>query len=1443
MASPEAKRYTLTDAPPAIQVTTDTPPAEGHRESSIRRSAAVDSPSAIETGYKAAFAAVDLPGRKARSIKSPWIVEDRLSVPIGKASEAYETLNTFYTANASTISSAASALASAANIDVKSIENTITTFAETSAVVMKGLDALGQLHPFVGVAVTAFKLVITLDSTRRQNNKKVLAVKIQMQDMMVILFQCAGLHSSSRARSDVLRPKAPHNAGPAGEGSRRDDANDRFSGLMESIAKSITACGSACDVYMKKSFLAKTLKSKIYEGRLAGYVKMFETHKKDIGFALKVHTALGVDAANKKLDGQDVHLKAIEAQMEALFRKLDTPRERDVQKFIDEKGGAKAVVENDGTLLELVSKSGESIAGIDPARSGSGDISVAKTMLTKELAEDVDEAFKKNIKLFDRKLDMQSKQLTDTISLTGEHIIHVLSGGAHEKILDADLQAMWKEQGWKGSVKARHFVLALNDYYTDKFSNIDIAVAESRMGSTAGSVPASPLMSPVLADAELPAEAKLEDDRWALSYINVAHLQPILEAVDDDGTGFVSIKEANDFAVSRPAGWSLLSWVAFWAAGWHSTVTWYKNRIYNILVAMMTLLEQRVKPGNIQSADKYFAGLMIRRVELLLRATRSAPSPAYENSHLRRLADLFKKSEADRLQTQLDGLLYEIDDTATLRLITGPGRIERYLYPLLYHLLKRHYDIMRLACIHILDEGEFDVMTNSLTTVFKAVDERTQNLAAIFQSTSMNVKERLGHFAFGMFQLTYGEYKRDVINNISLQWNEEDGFEDENEDLGPGPDDDDATAKAIFAKMTIDWLRYDTEDAPRDVYDFETLHPPPEPLVDPLDGTWTGQIQEDEDGKISAPEGTLSLVLTRTGDKLAGAAENHLDILDVSGTVTEERKVEFTILWPDGFKAMCTGQYNPETDTITGFWESGNEDDDSSSSSSSEDSEDEVGRESSGTSDSSETSSSSGSESESEGEDGASDAGDEAKETEKAEAVKDDEDGASDAGSEAKEAEVTEMVEAAKDDEDGGSEAEETEKPEPANEEDAAAAGEGAGAGEKESDWVDEDTVEDAKGNGAADEAEEKDTEASSNATDDDSESSAESSTSTYPFIFRRTPSAVYRFRYTDAQAKENRARARWGFAIAATIDEVQRTRLTWPYLKKRFAERKRYIELAVRHKTTIQDLTPWTPLDDEETEELTRFRAEMRSCDARFYDSVAEFEMQKLTHYARNCDSCHRHIRDTRLLCIQCIDDLFFDNIDLCSECIEQTPERDTFVHTSSHILVKTFRRIHDGEMAWLIPEARVVATRVKKAFHEANSLLARIEGGGKTGSHANKTKSSQSEKICCCCGEPVSCPCWVCVACVEDTYVCVDCDTKRATALPDGVSPKHTLSDPLVQILDSEPIPEPLTTDVRLSELETKMLGLDSKMAALEEKLESRFGSLEAILQGIAEKLSAKS
>jgi len=153
-----------------------------------------------------------------------------------------------------------------------------------------------------------------------------------------------------------------------------------------------------------------------------------------------MHTSLGVDAANKKLDEQTRRLRGIEEKLDtiALFRKLDTPREREIQKFIDEHGGVKACLNSDELLEELVAKSGDSIpriSGRDTTRK-LNDLPTIRKRLFKELVEDIDEVFSRNLVLFERKLEMQNKQLTETIQSESDHIIHTLLSGAHDRIMD-----------------------------------------------------------------------------------------------------------------------------------------------------------------------------------------------------------------------------------------------------------------------------------------------------------------------------------------------------------------------------------------------------------------------------------------------------------------------------------------------------------------------------------------------------------------------------------------------------------------------------------------------------------------------------------------------------------------------------------------------------------------------------------------------------------------------------------------------------------------------------------------------------------------------------------------------------------------------------------------------------------------------------------------------
>jgi hypothetical protein len=52
-------------------------------------------------------------------------------------------------------------------------------------------------------------------------------------------------------------------------------------------------------------------------------------------------------------------------------------------------------------------------------------------------------------------------------------------------------------------------------------------------------------------------------DGWALKYINIGRMQSILEAFDEDASGFVTVNEVNSFTRSRPLGWRYVIFLGF----------------------------------------------------------------------------------------------------------------------------------------------------------------------------------------------------------------------------------------------------------------------------------------------------------------------------------------------------------------------------------------------------------------------------------------------------------------------------------------------------------------------------------------------------------------------------------------------------------------------------------------------------------------------------------------------------------------------------------------------------------------------------------------------------------------------------------------------------------------------------------------------------------------
>ena len=58
-------------------------------------------------------------------------------------------------------------------------------------------------------------------------------------------------------------------------------------------------------VDFRKKILVKIFAGPIWEERLLEFVKIFTNRRKEFGLALTIHTAVGVDEANTKLDTVD----------------------------------------------------------------------------------------------------------------------------------------------------------------------------------------------------------------------------------------------------------------------------------------------------------------------------------------------------------------------------------------------------------------------------------------------------------------------------------------------------------------------------------------------------------------------------------------------------------------------------------------------------------------------------------------------------------------------------------------------------------------------------------------------------------------------------------------------------------------------------------------------------------------------------------------------------------------------------------------------------------------------------------------------------------------------------------------------------------------------------------------------------------------------------------
>jgi hypothetical protein len=131
--------------------------------------------------------------------------------------------------------------------------------------------------------------------------------------------------------------------------------------------------------------------------------------------------------------------------MKALFEQLVSPEQKMLSDLVKDKGGVKALQNNDKMLLDLekTASKASSLPSVEEHRTRQakpGDADLEVDDLREDILEDPNVAAEKNWIVFSRKFEAQKNQIIDELTLVvqreSDRVVRELKGKAPERIRD-----------------------------------------------------------------------------------------------------------------------------------------------------------------------------------------------------------------------------------------------------------------------------------------------------------------------------------------------------------------------------------------------------------------------------------------------------------------------------------------------------------------------------------------------------------------------------------------------------------------------------------------------------------------------------------------------------------------------------------------------------------------------------------------------------------------------------------------------------------------------------------------------------------------------------------------------------------------------------------------------------------------------------------------------
>ena len=139
-----------------------------------------------------------------------------------------------------------------------------------------------------------------------------------------------------------------------------------------------------------------------------------------------------------------------------LFREFATPQEREISAMVKKFGG-NTVIENEQAMEELAAFA---LSGAQSTRKAPDGRPFGFYELQQEIKSDPDETIEKNAEFFNRKFDIQRRQIVEDIARTvnreGDRIISAVTAGPHDRIFDpVRFEVFGSYVNWTSSVSLR----------------------------------------------------------------------------------------------------------------------------------------------------------------------------------------------------------------------------------------------------------------------------------------------------------------------------------------------------------------------------------------------------------------------------------------------------------------------------------------------------------------------------------------------------------------------------------------------------------------------------------------------------------------------------------------------------------------------------------------------------------------------------------------------------------------------------------------------------------------------------------------------------------------------------------------------------------------------------------------------------------------------------